>query len=228
MAVDDRGPVERVPCRSQSRAPRRPPPCRVGVLYTGREKLHYLNPVPFRLVHDRWVSKFRAPIAAALSNLKTRLEDPMVSTFIYEVFIRTTADSLWRALTDGDVTRTWFFGEAVHSDWRRGSSWHSIGPSGARDVEGEVIEANPPHRLVLSWHILYDADLKDELSRVTYAIDQRGDVCKLTVTHEMGAAPKTAKHVTRDGWTLVMSSLKTLLETGAPMPMPAPGEGVAP
>src|SRR6266568_549524 len=65
----------------------------------GREKLHYLNPMPIRLAHDRWVSKYRAPFAAALSELKARLEEPM--TQIYELFIKTTPEKLWQALTDG-------------------------------------------------------------------------------------------------------------------------------
>src|SRR2546430_5403910 len=86
----------------------------------GREKLHYLNPMPIRLVHDRWVSKYRAPFAAALSELKTTLEEPMAETQLYELFIRTTPEKLWQALTDGEVTRKYFFGETVRSDWKAG------------------------------------------------------------------------------------------------------------
>jgi uncharacterized protein YndB with AHSA1/START domain len=88
-------------------------------------------------------------------------------------------------------------------------------------VDGTVIESDPPKRLVLTWHVLYDKDLSDELSRVTYLIEKRGEVCRLTVTHELSEAPKTAQHVGQDGWQLVLSGLKTLLETGQPMPMPA-------
>jgi uncharacterized protein YndB with AHSA1/START domain/DNA-binding transcriptional ArsR family regulator len=187
----------------------------------GREKLHFLNPVPIRLVHDRWVSKYRAPFAAALSELKSRLEGTqMAETQVYQVFIRTTPQKLWQALTDGEVTKRYFFGEAVHSDWKAGSEWHSTGPEGNRDVEGKVIESDPPRRLVMTWRALYDPDLSSELSRVTYFIEKRGDVCKLAVTHELADAPKTAQHVSKDGWTLILSTLKTLLETGEPMPMP--------
>src|SRR3954471_24138943 len=94
----------------------------------GREKLHFLNPVPIRLVHDRWVSKYRAPFAAALSDLKSRLEGPeMAETQVYEVFIRTTPQTLWQALTDGEVTKKYFIGETMHSDWTAGSAWHSTG-----------------------------------------------------------------------------------------------------
>jgi uncharacterized protein YndB with AHSA1/START domain/DNA-binding transcriptional ArsR family regulator len=191
----------------------------------GREKLHYLNPVPIRLVHDRWVSKYAAPFAAALSQLKSQLEGTAMQNDVqvYQVFIRTTPEKLWQALTDGAITRKYFFGETIESDWKRGSDWHSTGPNGSRDVEGTVIESDPPKRLVLTWRVLYDKDLSNELSRVTYLIENRGEVCRLTVTHELSEAPKTAQHVGQDGWQLVLSGLKTLLETGQPMPMPEAG-----
>src|SRR5947209_16422537 len=122
----------------------------------GRAKLHYLNPMPIRLVHDRWVSKYRAPFAAALSDLKSRLEASMPETQIYELFIRTTPEKLWSALTDSELTKNYFFGESIRSDFKSGSEWHSQSPAGTRDVEGQVIESDPPRRLVLTWHILYD------------------------------------------------------------------------
>jgi uncharacterized protein YndB with AHSA1/START domain len=192
----------------------------------GREKLHYLNPVPIRLVHDRWVSKYAAPFAAALSQLKSQLEGTAMENNVqmYQVFIRTTPQKLWQALTDDAVTKKYFFGEAIHSDWKRGSEWYSTGPNGSRDVEGTVIEADPPKRLVVTWHILYDKELSGEQSRVTYLIEKRGEVCRLTVTHELNEAPRTAKHISDNGWSLVLSGLKTLLETGQPMPMPAAAE----
>jgi uncharacterized protein YndB with AHSA1/START domain len=190
----------------------------------GREKLHYLNPVPIRLVHDRWVSKYAAPFAAALSQLKSRLEGTSMESKvqIYQVFIRTTPEKLWQALTDGEMTKHYLFGETIHSDWKRGSEWHSTSPNGARDVEGTVLEADPSRRLVITWHPLYDPELSKEQSRVTYLIEKRGEVCKLTVTHELSEAPKTAKHVDEDGWTTILSGLKTLLETGESMPVPQP------
>src|SRR5438105_8283902 len=90
----------------------------VATRKSGREKLHYLNPMPIRLVHDRWVSKYRAPFAAALSSLKSRLEETMAETTqVYELFIRTTPEKLWQALTDGEITKQYFFDEAIHSDW---------------------------------------------------------------------------------------------------------------
>src|SRR6059058_6412934 len=109
----------------------------------GREKLHYLNPVPIRLVHDRWVSKYAAPFAAALSQLKSQLEGTAMQNDVqvYQVFIRTTPEKLWQALTDGAITKKYLFSETLHSDWKRGSEWHAIGAKGSRDVEGTVVEA---------------------------------------------------------------------------------------
>src|SRR3981189_516182 len=142
-----------------------------GLLVTrrqGREKLHYLNPMPIRLVHDRWVSKYRAPFAAALSDLKSRLEDPMAETQVYDLFIRTTPEKLWQALTDGAVTRKYLFNETIHSDWKPGSEWYSTGAEGKRDVDGKVLECHPPRRLVITWHVLFDPQLSNEISTVTY------------------------------------------------------------
>src|SRR6202158_1076751 len=85
----------------------------------GREKLHFLNPVPIRLVHDRWVSKYAEPWAAALSDLKHRLETPMEKVF--EIYIRTTPERLWEAITDGDIRSKYQFGNCVKSDWTAGS-----------------------------------------------------------------------------------------------------------
>jgi DNA-binding transcriptional ArsR family regulator len=186
---------------------------------SGREKLHSLNPMPIRLAHDRWVSKYRAPLA--LSHLKTSPEGPMAETQRYDLFIRTTPQKLWRALTDGEITRRSFFAGTVRSDWKRGSQRHSVGEKGKRDVEGKVIESDPPRLLVVGWHILHDEELAKERSRVSYLIEKRGRVCKLTVTHDCRGAPKTAAQVSREGWQLLLCGLKTLLETGEPMPMPS-------
>jgi uncharacterized protein YndB with AHSA1/START domain len=144
----------------------------------------------------------------------------MAEPQIYEVFIRTTPEKLWQALTDGELTKNYFFGEIFQSKWTAGSLWHSAGADGNRHVEGKVQKSEPPHLLTITWHVLYDPELSTELSKVTYLIEERGGVCKLTVTHELTTAPKTAKSVGKDGWSIVLSGLKTLLETGEPMPIP--------
>src|SRR5512140_3378263 len=89
----------------------------------GREKLHYLNPVPIRLIHDRWISRYAEPIVAQMTALKSRLEVPMTTApkHVYEVYIRTTPARLWQAITDPADTRRYYFGSDVRSDWEVGS-----------------------------------------------------------------------------------------------------------
>src|SRR5271167_1048609 len=94
----------------------------------GREKLHFLNPVPIRLVHDRWVSKYAQPWVAGLSEIKQRLERPMEK--IYEIYIRTTPKRLWEAITDPDIRAKYNFGAAVNSDWKVGSRMEMGAPNG--------------------------------------------------------------------------------------------------
>src|SRR5258708_23506102 len=113
----------------------------------GREKLHYLNPVPIRLVHDRWVSKYAEPWAAGLAGLKHELEDQMEKVF--EIYIRTTPERLWEALTDPGIRAKYQFGAAVESDWTVGSPYRLGHPAAERPpIEGANPTAAPPHRLL--------------------------------------------------------------------------------
>jgi uncharacterized protein YndB with AHSA1/START domain len=178
----------------------------------GREKLHYLNPVPIRLVHDRWVSKYAEPWAAALSGLKTRLEHPMEKVF--EIYIRTTPERLWEAITDGEIRSKYQFGNRVSSDWTPGSRFEMSNPRA--DVllgEGENLEVDPPRRLVQSMVALWSDDVKREgTSRVTWEIEPVGDSCRLTVTHDQ--LRDGAHDELYGGWPMILSGLKTWLETG--------------
>src|SRR5437764_3151383 len=120
----------------------------------GREKLHFLNPVPIRLVHDRWVSKYAEPWAAGLSELKTRLESPMEKVF--EIYIRTTPERLWEAITDPEIRAKYNFGAGASSDWTPGSRYEMTARDGAVSLgEGENLEVDPPHRLVQSMTALW-------------------------------------------------------------------------
>jgi uncharacterized protein YndB with AHSA1/START domain len=178
----------------------------------GREKLHFLNPVPIRLVHDRWVSKYAEPWAAALSDLKSRLETPMEKVF--EIYIRTTPERLWEAITDGDIRSKYNFGARVDSDWTPGSRFE-MGHPGAPGLlgEGENLEVDPPRRLVQTMVALWSDEVKSEgTSRVTWEIEPVGDSCRLTVIHDQlreGANPELY-----GGWPMILSGLKTWLETG--------------
>src|SRR5215470_4573586 len=149
----------------------------------GREKLHFLNPVPIRLVHDRWVSKYAAPWAATLSGLKRRLEDKTMVK-VFEIYIKTTPERLWQAITDTDMRRKYTFGAIITSDWTPGSRYQGTG-RGKPIAEGENLEVDPPRRLVQSFRALWDDNVKSEgTSRVTWEIEPIGDSCRLTVTHD--------------------------------------------
>ena len=178
----------------------------------GREKLHFLNPVPIRLVHDRWVSKYAEPWAAALSGLKDRLEQGMEKVF--EIYIKTTPERLWEAITDPDIRSKYSFGNRVGSDWTPGSRYEltHAGVDGPL-VEGENLEVDPPRRLVQSMTALWGEDVKSEgTSRVTWEIEPVGDSCRLTVTHDQ--LREGANEQLYGGWPMILSGLKTYLETG--------------
>jgi uncharacterized protein YndB with AHSA1/START domain/DNA-binding transcriptional ArsR family regulator len=176
----------------------------------GREKLHYLNPVPIRLIHDRWVSKYAERWAAALSDLKQRLENTMIKVF--EIYIKTTPERLWQAITDTEMRRKYTFGAVVSSDWTPGSRYQGLG-HGTPIFEGENLEVDPPRRLVQSFRALWGEDVKREgTSRVTWEIERVGDSCRLIVTHDQ--LREDANNQLYGGWPMVLSGLKTLLETG--------------
>ena len=179
----------------------------------GREKLHFLNPVPIRLVHDRWVSKYAEPWAAALSGLKTTLEEPMEKVF--EIYIKTTPERLWEAITDSEMRSKYTFGTGVESEWTAGSPYKAVHPSADGPIsDGENLEVDPPHRLVQSFNALWSDDVKSEgTSRVTWEIQPIGDdSCRLTVTHDQ--LREGANDELYGGWPMILSGLKTLLETG--------------
>jgi uncharacterized protein YndB with AHSA1/START domain len=183
----------------------------------GREKLHYLNAVPIRLIHDRWVSKYSEPWAASLSGLKHRLEDQTMEK-VFEIYIKTTPERLWEAITDDEQKRKYSFGVGVVSDWTPGSSYESsAGP--VRIAEGENLEVDPPRRLVQSFNALWGEDVAAEgTSRVTWEIEPIEDSCRLTVTHDQ--LREDANEELFGGWPMILSGLKTLLETGQTLTTP--------
>ena len=177
----------------------------------GREKLHFLNPVPIRLVHDRWVSKYAEPWAATLSGLKHRLEDRTMEK-VFEIYIKTTPERLWEAITDPEIRSKYTFGARVTSDWTPGSRIEMSHPGGLLG-EGEVLEVDPPRRLVQTMVALWSDDVKSEgTSRVTWEIEPIADSCRLTVTHDQ--LREGANDQLYGGWPMILSGLKTWLETG--------------
>jgi uncharacterized protein YndB with AHSA1/START domain len=178
----------------------------------GREKLHFLNPVPIRLVHDRWVSKYAEPWAATLSGLKTELENTMEK--VYEIYIRTTPERLWEAITDSDIRSKYNFGARISSDWTVGARFEQSHPSAPTLLgEGEILEVDPPRRLVQSMVALWSDEVRSEgTSRVTWEIEPVEDSCRLTVIHDQ--LRDGANEQLYGGWPMILSGLKTWLETG--------------
>jgi uncharacterized protein YndB with AHSA1/START domain len=185
----------------------------------GREKLHFLNPVPIRLVHDRWVSKYAEPWAATLSSIKQTLEDRTMEK-VFEIYIKTTPERLWEAITDGELRSRYSFGMGVESDWTAGSSYEGTSPGAPEPITaGENLEVDPPRRLVQSFNAMWGESVKSEgTSRVTWEIEQVEDSCRLTVIHDQ--LREGGNDEIYGGWPMILSGLKTLLETGEQLTTP--------
>jgi uncharacterized protein YndB with AHSA1/START domain/DNA-binding transcriptional ArsR family regulator len=187
----------------------------------GREKLHFLNAVPIRLVHDRWVTKYAAAWAAGLVELKRTLEDRTMEK-IFEIYIKTTPERLWHAITDPAMRAKYTFGVRVEADWQKGSHYRGISANGNAPMpifEGEILEIDPPHKLVQSYDACWSDEVKSEgTSRVTWEIQQIADSCMLTVTHDR--LREGANEELYGGWMMILSGLKTLLETGEKLATP--------
>src|SRR3954468_2403592 len=126
----------------------------------GREKLHFFNAGPIRVLHDRWVSKYAEPWAAGLSGLKTSLEEETMEK-VFEIYIKTTPERLWHAITDGEARATYNFGVGVQSDWSPGSGYEAVHPRSATPIStGENVEVDPPRRLVQTFTALWDEDVR--------------------------------------------------------------------
>ena len=184
----------------------------------GREKLHFLNTVPIRLIHDRWVSKYTEPWAAGLAGLKHELEAPMEKVF--EIYIRTTPERLWEAITDPAIRAKYQFGVGAVSDWTPGSRYTLAHPGVDGSLaDGENIVVEPPRLLVQTMYVTWSEEAEREgTSRVTWEIEPVGDSCRLTVTHDQlreGASPELY-----GGWPMILSGLKTWLETGQTLTTP--------
>ena len=142
---------------------------------------------------------------------------------VYQVFIKATPEQIWDAITKSEFTTRYFFGSELESSFEPGASYIQWAPAREKVwVEGEVLESEPPRRLVHTWCSLFDEDsAQEQPSRVSWEIEpQQGDVTKLTVVHDqLEGAPKTAESVS-GGWSYVLSGLKTLLETGEELTTP--------
>ncbi len=207
----------------------------VTTLWRGREKLHYLNAAPINEISERWIDHYDQQRVRALADLKQALENPTVQkpTFVYTTYIQTTPETLWQALTDPAFTKR-YWDVSFETDWTEGSAmvWDNHGALIA-DPGQVVLESDPGRRLSYTWHSftpeLGDAiGFGDELlaalaaeprSKVTFEIEPAGDAVKLTVVHDgFDPGSKVAETVS-GGWPKVIANLKTLLETGEPLPI---------
>jgi len=193
-------------------------------LRAGRRKLHYLNPVPIRLVHDRWISKYTEPTVGRLARLKTRAEggtmpDPV---HIYQVFINAAPAQVWQAIVDGEQTQRYFYGTRVESTWEPGGDVSYFGGDGAVVADGKVIAIDAPRRLEMTFQAHWDPDLEAEgPAREVWLLEDVNGATKLTVEmHDVEVGSKTYDDFT-GGFPYIISGLKTFVETGESLPLPS-------
>jgi uncharacterized protein YndB with AHSA1/START domain/DNA-binding transcriptional ArsR family regulator len=205
----------------------------VTTVQRGREKLHYLNVAPINDISERWINHYDQDRVRALADLKQALESTTMSRpeFVYTTYIKTTPEQLWQALTDPAFTSR-YWGSTFTTDWKPGSqmTWEYKGVT-ITDPEQVVLEADPYRRLAYTWQSItpefgevvgfsddYIARLSAERrSKVSFDIEPHGQGVKLTVTHDNFDEGSAMLESVSGGWPAVLSSLKTLLETGEPL-----------
>jgi len=137
------------------------------------------------------------------------------SRFVYVTYIRTTPEKLWQALIDPEFTRRYWCETYQESDWKSGSSWRIMIPDGRVGDSGEIVESDPPRRLVVTWQNQFVPELREEgHSRLTYELEPVGESVKLTLIHEMDRPESKLIDAVSTGWPHILASLKSLLETG--------------
>jgi uncharacterized protein YndB with AHSA1/START domain/DNA-binding transcriptional ArsR family regulator len=216
----------------------------VTTVWQGREKLHYLNAEPINALAERWINQYDRARVHALADLKTALEnttpentaleqEPMSDNdFVYTTYINTTPERLWQALTDPVFTSR-YWGATFDTDWQKGSTmtWNEGGVTVA-DPAQVVLESEPYRRLAYTWHTFtqefadaqgVDAELLAKMtgesrSKVSFEIEPVGELVKLTVVHDDFDPGSVVREMIGEGWPRLLSDLKTLLETGEPLP----------
>jgi DNA-binding transcriptional ArsR family regulator/uncharacterized protein YndB with AHSA1/START domain len=215
----------------------------IATMRQGREKLHYLNTAPINDITERWIHHYDRARAEALSDLKTALEaTPMdQTTFVYSTYINATPERVWQGLTDpAFTTRYWRHpasgGLSFRSDWRKGSTYETANDEVGlvvSDPDQVVLESDPYRRLAYTWHTFtpewaaahgFDEAVAaawraEPRSKVAFDIEETGNgVVKLTVVHDGFEPGSEVLQGIGSGWPAVIASLKTLLETGSPLP----------
>lgn len=205
----------------------------ISIHWHGREKLHYLNPVPLHEIVHRWIQPFESPRLDVITTLKHTLEDPMDKPqFVYTIYIQATQERVYQALTERELLDAYMDGTGPLSDWEPGSPvrWKSMPGDDFEDLDQEVIEAIPGKRLSYTWHTLqpmhrelFSSDEEFETatreqSTVTFDIEPAEDQrlgTKLTITHhDFDSHESQMLKSVSGGWIMILSNLKTYLETG--------------
>ena len=191
----------------------------VATAWKGREKLHFINPVPIHEVYARWVRKFEEPRLDFLHTLKQRVEreNSMAETkFVYVTYIAASAEKIFDALITSEITKIYWGAENV-SDWKPGASWQHIRsrPDMPRElmIQGTVVEVDRPRRLVFTWEAA-NPDPGTHPSRVTFLLEPAGTVVRLTMTHDQLEEGSSMHKGISGGWPRVLAGLKSYLETG--------------
>ncbi|HEX3265407.1 MAG TPA: SRPBCC domain-containing protein [Candidatus Limnocylindrales bacterium] len=187
----------------------------------GREKRHYLNPVPIRRIHDRWISKYAAPVVGTMSALKDHLEAPPMAVppdeleHVYSIYINAEPDRVWRAITDGNETVEYYYGTRVSSDWQVGSRISYDNDDGTVAADGEVISIDPPTRLEMTFHARWDPEAEaDGPIRHIWELAPEDGQTRLTVTTRgLRKGSKNAESF-GSGIVYIVSGLKTFVEGG--------------
>jgi DNA-binding transcriptional ArsR family regulator/uncharacterized protein YndB with AHSA1/START domain len=211
----------------------------VTTVRRGREKLHYLNAAPISEIAERWINRYDQQRVEALADLKKALEGPTMDrpAFVYTTYIRTSPEQCWRGLTEPAFTRQ-YWRLAYESDWQVGSAFAvQLDKNDVRiaDPAQVILEADPFRRLSYAWHTFtpqwaaaYGIGEEDRArfaaeprSKVTFDIEPLGDYVRLTVVHDGFEPGSLVLSGISEGWPLLLSSLKSLLETGEVLPVSA-------
>jgi uncharacterized protein YndB with AHSA1/START domain/DNA-binding transcriptional ArsR family regulator len=188
----------------------------------GRFKYHYLNPMPIQDIADRWISSFAKPWTRAINDIKHQLERTETMTkpkLVYVTVIKTTPAKLWEALTDGKITPAYYYGGRFEGKIEKGADYAYVAPEGhGYFVRGTIEEVVPNKKLVASFKGEWMPGMEnDAATRVTWDIEQMGECCRLTLTHDNFEGETTTYQMCGGGWPGILSGLKTFLETGEPL-----------
>lgn len=189
----------------------------------GRSKFHYLNPVPIKLIQDRWISRYSEPRVGAITGLKARLEtgEQLMDkpVHVYKTYIRGSVEDVWDAIINPYKTSRYFYGTLVESDWEVGSPMNYFYPDGRQASRGQILSIDPPKRMEFTFLPLWDEALEAEgPAREVWALNEANGMVELSVEiYEIG--PKTLEDFTQ-GLPYIIAGLKSLVETGEGLPPP--------